>query len=191
MSTLFAGTKGTGKTYLMVRSWAARKILETRFPLLVVDPRLVESLAHLYHASTAKEALSRVAVTGAPTAYKPRSEADFDGLVRGVDSYGEIILAIDEVRCFLTSRSVSEPLVELSRVERNRKVPLAYTTQSYSDVGRELMSDLDDVYIGRHTDIRDLEAIEKRWNLPRARVEVLKDREFVYRETGKVYGPEE
>jgi DNA-binding transcriptional regulator YbjK len=185
---LFSGTKGTGKTYRSLHVWAREQIRATRYPLLVVDPQLVETLAHLYHAASAKEALARVVVTGEPTAYKPKSEKDYDALVRGVHEAKEIIFLTDEVRFFVNARHVSDPLVELARVERNAKVPLAFTTQSYGDVGRELTCVVDAFVLFRHTATQDLDAIAARFGKDvRDHVEFLPDREFVYREMGKRY----
>lgn len=190
MSSIFSGTKGTGKTYRAYRFWAADKIRATGFPLLVVDPQLVETLEDLYHAGSAREALLRVIDTGAPTAYKPRSDRDFDDLVRGVHAAGEIVFVVDEVRFYVGARYVSDPLLELARVERNAKVPLGFTTQSYGDVGRELTCVVDDFFLFRHTATQDLEAIGKRFgdDVGEA-VEFLPDREFIYREVGKRYEP--
>lgn len=159
MSVLFSGCKGAGKTYAALHQWAAERIGATGYSLLVVDPRRVETLAHLYHASNRNEAISRVIVTGEPTAYTPRSEDDFDRLVKKVDAAGELVFLIDEVRYYVGARHVSKPLVDLARVERNAKVELAFTTQSYGDVGRELTCNVDEFVLFRHIAQQDLDAI--------------------------------
>jgi len=96
-----------------------------------------------------------------------------------------VVMLVDEIRFYANPRHVSQPMVELARRERHAKVSLGYTTQSYSDVSRDLNCVIDDFFLFRHVSIQDLDEIERRWGKEtRAEVETLPPRKYVHRKVG-------
>jgi hypothetical protein len=192
MSILASGTKGAGKTYYALHTWAAGEIAGTGYPLLAVDPARVDTLAGIHHARDLREVFTRLYGDaeagirgGLHTAYSPTSEADFDKLTEGIAAAGEVVMLVDEIRFYASTRHVSQPMVALARAERNFKVKLGYTTQSYSDVSRDLNCVIDDFFLFRHVSMQDLDEIERRWGKDtRAEVETLPPYKFVHRKVG-------
>lgn len=140
--------------------------------------------------SESLEAACRRIWDGFHTLYSPKDEEEIDpvcSFIREMRQAGHgpgVILLVDEIRYYSSSRFVSRELILAARQRRHLKLSIVTNTQRLQDVNGELVAAATMIYTGccKHPPILDY--LERQYGLDRARVAALPAREFIPTEIG-------
>jgi len=171
---VYIGTTGTGKTHKAIRD-AIELAGQKRLGVLVIDSRGAENLREIPEFRPGLELYETVYHKGGIARVVPKDEIEFDAIMGVVDRTGRVILMIDEVAAWATSKT----LQNLCRVWRHKQVSIFLTTQKIGrDIEQTILACDPQLYLFRVTNPRTLEWCERWHRVTEQRLRALKVGEY-------------
>jgi hypothetical protein len=162
-----------------MRRRAVDLVEATGWPMIVVDPALVDTWRDLPHERSIRPVIERAWRLRSHVAWETSDPESLDRLARAARLAGEAIIVIDELRPFASSSAVGTELVILARQHRHSGVHLLMGTQCIADVRTDLLAAVGVLWHGRITAPRLLDFLHREYGLDPAELQKLGRGEFV------------
>lgn len=161
----YVGAPKYGKTF-RAQTDCTRLVALTNLPALVIDSAGAMTDTGL-ELSTPEQAINSVWGSERRSARViPRDRKEAESIFSAAYSGGSVILLVDEIGFWLTSRIQSASLARIMRSRRHRRVSLLATTQHFSgDVSQEARACSPSIYVFRTTSPAALRVLEKDYQL--------------------------
>ena len=179
----YLGVTRSGKTTL-AKSHLAGDVAANGRPALVVNSQAVGNFSDVPHVFTVREAVVSLWSEGRSVAFVPRSEEDFDLLMRAVRAAGRVNVLIDESFYWASSRYISPAFSQLLRTHQHSDVIVRATTQHVADVPQEALQTVTALYVFRCSAPRALDRLRTEFGLDSSAVSALPQGGFIEHRLG-------